>query len=375
MAEMKGVAEAMIRQISDVTGVNTPQYKVTPPGLLRLLLNAATPLSVVNLAQIKAGHDRMIKLRYMRRGTPSEATSTRGCDAGGDAAYLETTLSHALYRQMSLYVSNEEMQRYFDDATESVLIGQPAPAGGIMSELYNRIIVKLNGLIGAIDIALLTEMSTKWGKNAATGAATPTAINFNTTNNVNLTDGIVKLIDQAERNEIMGQLLMVGNGVANTYQIASMLQTAANQNGYDARRWSAFQWFNDLYSSSIWGANHFGVIAQGSAGFVDWQLNEGYSAGSQGGSYFFTMPVPVLLDGGQLTNLVFDVQLKSLDCATEIEGTVRERGYIIYISKNFGLFTAPTDAYKPDSNPGVPVGDADRLDGSNGLLHYVAAAS
>jgi hypothetical protein len=286
---------------------------------------------------------------------------------------METALSHALYRQISLYISNEDMQKYYSDATASVLIGQPAPAGGIMAELYNRILVKLNGLIGAIDIALLTEMSTKWGKNAATGSSAPVPVSFSTANNVTLTDGIVKLIDQAEQNEVAGQLLMVGNGVANTYQIASALQSVANRDGYDARRWTAFQWFNDMYSAAAWGVNHFGIIAQGSAGFVDWNQNLGYSAGSQGNSYFFTMPVPVLLDNGQLTNLVFDVQLKSIDCATEIDGVTRERGYIIYIGKNFGLFSTPVDAYKPEST--LNAGDGDRLDGTNGLLHYVASVA
>jgi hypothetical protein len=330
-----------------------------------LLLNNPAPVSIVNLAQITAGHDRNIKLRYMKRGTPDQASDTPGCDAGDTASYDETTLAHALFRKMSFYISNEELEQYYDDATKSVLLGNAAPAGGILAEMYNRVIVKLNGLIGAIDIALLTEMVTKWGVNAATGLSTATAINFSTLNNVSLTDGIVKLIDQAEQNEIAGQLLMVGNGVANTYQIAQALQSAANASGYDANRWSAFRWFNDQYSAAVWGANHFGVIAQGAAGFVDWNKNLGYSAGTQGTSYFFTINVPVILDGGNLTNLVFDAQLKSIDCATEIDGTTRERGYILYLTKNFGLFTTPDDAYET----------SDLLTGANGLIHYVAAAS
>jgi hypothetical protein len=102
MAQMRGVAEAIIRQISDVTGINTPQYKITPPGLLALLLNNPSPISIVNLAQIQAGHDREIKLRYMRRGIPSEVTDEEGCDPGSAASYLETTVTHPLFRQISL---------------------------------------------------------------------------------------------------------------------------------------------------------------------------------------------------------------------------------------------------------------------------------
>jgi hypothetical protein len=375
MAQMRGVAEAIIRQISDVTGINTPQYKVTLPGLLQLLLNNPAPVSITNLAGILAGHDRDIKLRYLRRGTPSEASDDEGCDAGNTAAYQEITVTHPLYKKISLYISNAELQKYYDDATDTVRLGTTT----VMAEMYSRLVTKLNGLIGAIDISLLNAMSTRWGVNAATGLATPTAVSFSTVNNVTLTDGIVKIIDQAAQNEIDGTLLMVGNGAANTFQIASLLQTAANSQGYDASRWAGFKWYNDYYSASAWGANHFGVIAQGAAGFVDWNKNEGYSAGSQGNSYFFTLPVPVMLANGTLTNLVFDMQLKAIDCPTEIDGTTRDRGYVLYVGKHFGLFTTPTDAYTPTvpesapgANDGVP---GDRLEGSNGLLHYVGTAS
>jgi hypothetical protein len=376
MAQMRGVAEAIIRQISDVTGVNTPQYKVTPPGLLNLLLNNPAPISITNLAQVQAGHDRDIKLRYMRRGIPSEVTDEEGCDAGATAAYLETMVTHPLFRQISLYISNAELRKYYDDATAGIQLGQST----IMSELYNRLVVKINGLIGAIDLALLNAVSTNWGVNAATGSATPVSINFSTINNVKLTDGIVRLIDQAAQNEIVGDLLMVGNGVANTFQIASMLQTSANVDGYQATKWQGFKWYNDPYSASVWGANHFGVIAQGSAGFVTWNKNEGDFSGSQGNSYFFTLPVPVVLANGELTNLVFDVQLKELDCATTIDGIVRDRGYILYVSKHFGLFTTPVDAYTADvvdNSSGTPVVTApgDRLQGTNGLLHYIGTAA
>jgi hypothetical protein len=375
MAEMRGIAEAIIRQISDVTGINTPQYKVTAPGLLTLLLNNPSPISITNLAQIQEGHDREIKLRYMRRGIPSEVTDEEGCDPGSSASYLETTVTHPLFRQISLYISNQEVEKYYDDSTSSALLGGTP----VMAELYNRLLTKLNGLIGAIDIALLDAMSSKWGVNAATGSVSPVSIGFSTINNVKLTDGIVKLIDQAAQNEIAGDLLMVGNGVANAFQIASMLQTAANSDGYQATRWQAYKWYNDFYSVTRWGANHFGVIAQGSAGFVTWNRNDGYGKGSQANSYFFILPVPVILADGTLTNLVFDAQLKSIDCATTIDGTVRDRGYILYVNKHFGLFTAPTDAYTPDVPPGPdndpPMVPGDRLQGTNGLLHFVGTAT
>jgi len=357
---MKGLAQAIIEQISAVTDPNTPQFKVTPPGLLQLLLNNPAPLSITNLAGIRAGQDRLIKLRYMKRGVESEISDTPGCDPGNGAVYEETTVTHPLYRKMSLYIELDEMRQYFDDAVNPVSMGGTS----IVSELYNRIVVKLNGLLGAIDIALLQQMATRWGVNAATGVATPTAINFNTVNDVNLTDGIVKIIEHAQRNEMEGTLLMVGNGVANTYDIAQRMKIAADSNGYNSARWTGFRWYNDSYSRAAWGENNFGVISPGSASFVDWLAYEKAPyAGSRANSYFFTLPVPFFLNNGELRNLVFDVQIKEIDCPTEIDGVTRQGGYIIYISKSFGLFTTPTDAYQND----------DLLAGTNGLLHYVGA--
>lgn len=357
---MKGVAEAVVKQMRNIAGINTPQFKVTPPGFLSLLLNNPAPISIANLADVEKGKDRTIKIRYVQRATPDQTSTEDTCDPGREMQYQETTLTCPHFRKISLYVSNEELEAFHDEATQKVSIGDGGAT--ITNELLGRIMVSVNGLLGAIDKDLLSEMTTKWGKNALTDTNAPTPITLSTKDNVTLNDGIVKLITDAQSNEIYGTLLMTGNGAFNALYVANRFQSGTNGDGYKGSAWNGFKWYNDFYSVKTWEPDHFGVIAAGSAGFVDWQNYVNYKAGEIAGSKFFTMPVPVMMETGDLSSLIFDVQLKGLDCPVVIDGVTRDRGWAIYISKHFGLFTMPTDVYST----------TDRLKGCNGLLHYAA---
>ena len=124
--------------------------------------------------------------------------------------------------------------------------------------------------------------------------------------------------------------------------------------------------YNDPKTATLWGANHFGVFAKGSVGLVDFNKNVGSYAGMKGGSYFFTLPVPVQLANGELSALTFDCQLKYEDCPVySTEGQkVADRGWKLIVSKHYGLFNLPTDAYS----------SSDVLAGVNGSFHYIATA-
>jgi hypothetical protein len=66
-----------------------------------------------------------------------------------------------------------------------------------------------------------------------------------------------------------------------------------------------------------------------------------------------------------MTMMTFDIQIKELDCPTELANSygdlsTYDRGYAVILSKRYGLFQIPSDAYST----------ADRLDGVNGALNY-----
>lgn len=128
--------------------------------------------------------------------------------------------------------------------------------------------------------------------------------------------------------------------------------------------------WNDAYSRSAWGANQFGVFAENSLGLIEVDRYVGSFAGLKGGSAFFTMPIPIAVSGvaDELGSINIDCQMKYVDCPTEVSdgagGTKKiNRGWVLYISKSFGLFNMPTDMYK----------SSDRLSGNNGTLRYTAA--
>ena len=90
--------------------------------------------------------------------------------------------------------------------------------------------------------------------------------------------------------------------------------------------------------------------------------------GQPGASLFFTAPLPIDMfgcaDACQATE--FDVQLKYYDCPTVVTGpegqTSIPRGWMVKVSKNYALWTQPTNAYKA----------GDELAGTNGILRYFA---
>jgi hypothetical protein len=105
--------------------------------------------------------------------------------------------------------------------------------------------------------------------------------------------------------------------------------------------------------------------------FVDYQKYVGAFAGMKGGSLFFTLPVPVQLANVKFSTLVFDAQMKYNDCPTEDAG----RGYVLQLSKYYGLWNAPSDMFRASVTDGEITTPGDRLSGFNGSLHYIGTAN
>ncbi len=359
---LTGFAQALITNIGLIMGLNDPQMKVTPVGFTKMLLDNPTRTEIANLKEIRNGKERELKVRYMQRGTESETVTTDDCNIEISPEWKETTIGRPLFRKLGIYISDDDMRKYQDEATATLSAGNPSAP--MMNALLQTITVKANAIIQAMDTDLVSAMSTRWGVNAATGVATPTTLKFGVNGVTSFDDGFVKLLKHSEINEINGKLNVVGNGIFGNVNIANILKAAPGANGYDiARAVQFYNFYNDNKTASAWGTNHFGVFSEGSVGLVDFNQFVGPFAGERGGSLFFTLPIPIQLANGELSSLVLDAQLKYFDCPTKIGAETYKRGWVIYLSKSFGLFTAPTDMYA----------DGDPLKGTNGLLHYIAA--
>jgi hypothetical protein len=353
-----GIVNALLLNIATIAGLNDPQLKITPPGFLNMMLENNRFSSVANLEALRKGNDREIKVRYMKRGMESEVDVLDDCNTPVEALWSETAVTHSLFSKIGIFVPDDLSRKLEEGAND------PADAGasidiGMARVLYQTLLVKLNGIIQKIDANLLSAQATSWGTNTAYGDDDPHLIRFG--KELTMDDGIVKLLLDAQANEISGRLMLVGNGAVNAYQVLNSLKQGLDKFGYGQQDFSVY---NDPKSATVWGVNHFGAFAQGLISFVDWNKNVKGWDGLKGDSAFFTLPVPVFLANGTLSTLVFDCQLKYETCPVFDGGEkVADRGYKLIVSKHYGLFNAPGDMFAA----------GDPLFGFNGSLHYIGA--
>lgn len=355
--DLKGIANAFLHNISAIAGLNDPQTKITPVGFLKMLLENPATVNITNLGDLQAGKNVPIKVRALTRGLASDAVDTDDCDTTITAAWVESEITHPRFKKIGIYISDDQMRTFEDDARSFVSTGTPNVQ--VWKALYEIVVAKVNGLIQAVDTDLVTLQNSKWGVNSVTANSNAQTINLS----ANLTDddGYVKLLTDAEQNEVNGKLFIVGNGHIRNFDILNKLKTAADSNGFGAVDYMVYP---DNKTVAGWGANHFGVFAEGQVGFVNWNKNVGAFAGEKGGSMFFTLPVPVQLANGELSSMVFDAQLKYEDCPVWAEGVkVADRGYVLLLSKPYGLYNAPATMFAA----------GDPLAGVTGAFHYIAA--
>ncbi|MCM1034937.1 MAG: hypothetical protein NC229_08485 [Bacteroides sp.] len=357
---LTGFAQATIKNLNLVAKQNDPQLKLTPTGFLRLLLENNAVTEINNLEALRKGLKRDIKLRYLQRGLESDVTDIDDCETPLGADWKEHKITNPLFSKIGIFISDDEFRQYEDEAIQTLALGdsQQAP---LMRGFYEVLLTKLIGLIGKIDSNLIAAQATKWGANAAYELST-TAQMLKLGKSADFNTGYVKLMEDAIINEVNDSLLICGNGLVTRYDIFHKLKTNPDSQGISALPLNAYY---DPRTITGWGKDHFGAFAKGTIGFVDWNRYVGAFAGEKAGSVFFTLPVPVELDGA-LTSLVFDCQLKYEDCPIygSDGGIVQARGWKLIVSKNYGLFNAPTDSFQNN----------DVLRGVNGSFHYVATS-
>ena len=357
---LKGIVQALLITISNLAGMNDPQYKVTPVGFLQMLLNNSTTATVSNLEALQLGLTKEIKVRYMQRGIDSDTTDVDDCETNITAAWKEGSIGTASFSKIGIRIDDSLLRKLEENATQPFAMGSPATSLNIA--LYQTILTQINALTSKIDKTLLAAQVGAWGKNPVTGLNTPQTVNFVNVPSIN--DGIVKLLSDYQFSEIAGTPQIVGNGSIVNYDIHQRLKVGIDNGGFGSNPVNVYP---DPFSVSAWGANHFGLFVPGLTMFVDYLKNSGNFGGYKGGSYFFTFPVPVQLANGTLTSLWFDAQLKYNDCPekdAETGDVITDRGWAILISKNYGLFNTPSDIYKT----------GDRLNGFNGSLHYIGTS-
>lgn len=367
-----GFVPYLLGHLKVLTAANYPGAKITTAGFTKLLVenNPRLNVSSINGEKIDPlklstvdGHIREVKVKYMPRVLTSQVATEDTCDNNLVMGYNESEITAPLFRSLSFYLPWGFLERYAKEASNLKSIAQPRI--GVLQELEDQLMNTVNGLIGSIDAALLAQIV--WGINQTTGANTAKAININKDSSVfDLSNGIIELLYDAKQNEIMGTPLIVGSGLFEKFEMLKPgIGTA--QNGVNMAALNAYKFYADYYApaAGTLGANQVGVFAPGTVGLVDIDRYIAWKTGRHGTSEFAQIALPVENpNGGPAAMMVFNLQIKEFDCPVEVAtqyGTqTLDRGYQVILSKNFGLWQQPTDAYQT----------GDRLEGNNGSLRY-----
>jgi len=113
----------LLLHLESIAGTNYPGKKVTVPGFLNMLITQPDrPFAAANVG----GHYKDVRVKYMPRTTTAQVSTTDTCSVDFVPAYLETTVSVDNVAQTGVWVSDDTVRQYCEDASRTVAVGQPA---------------------------------------------------------------------------------------------------------------------------------------------------------------------------------------------------------------------------------------------------------
>jgi hypothetical protein len=364
----QGFCPSVLVHINDVAEGNAPGRKMQIAGFLAALFCCQnSTVSPLNTEQFTGASYRGLTVKYRRRPLPSDVSSNDDCSIDRIPGYSEWNLPGLGFKKLSFYLPDDTLQKYCVDAVAVQDTGRPPTT--VMKEVYDNIVETANAILKAINQDLVTQMATKFGNNVTTGQSNGKVINVNDDGNkVILDNGIVDLIRDLQENEICDAPCLVGGGLWAAWQAAQAMQCCSAA-GLDMSKMTLPKLFFDKDTQNIWGPNTAAILAPGSVKFISRNAYVGPFAGQRGNSFFTSLPLPVSEFGCNLDeclmDLVFDMQLRYIDCPTTIAGPGGgnisvNRGWEVILSKRYALWVQPTDAYSL----------GDELFDTNGTLKY-----
>lgn len=362
-----GFCPAVLLHINDVAEGNAPGRKLHIAGFLSALFCCQnSTVSPLNTERFDGGHYRPMTVKYRQRPTLSHVQDEDDCDVNRIPSYSEWNVPSLGHKQSSFFLTDDTIQQYCRDASATRAAG--APPTTVMQEIYDLMLEHANIVMRAINVDLVTDMATQFGENTTTGSDNGKVINIERTGNGMILDnGLIDLMRDIQENEICDNPCFIGGGLWSALNMAQVI-ACCNNAGMDISRIGMPRFYYDKDTQSIWGQNSAALLAPGSVKFIGRNKYVGPFAGQKATSFFTTFAMPVQEFGCNLDeclrDLIFDMQLKYIDCPTTItvngvETTVN-RGWQVIISKDYALWVQPTNAYAA----------SDPLADTNGTLKY-----
>ena len=360
-----GFSLGVLQTIRDITKQAAPQDKLEPVGMLGSLKIAHSPGIIMN--DSGAGHTKTVTVKHKKRFTPAQTSTVDSCETTNTQPYFENTVSVANYRQIAIHLEDVVVAQY-DEYASAMQSGGTIPLTPMMWELYDHIKSAASALNQAVNEDVLTLALAAMGVNRTTGVNTATTLNIplNTVNNP-LGDSINQMLYDFQFNSFTGRPIVVGSGMLHKWMLQQNAKSA-DQAGLSSRIQAAGLdfWVDNILGTVEADADAIAVYEKDSIQLVEWLRNRGAFAGTKGTSTFGVIGLPMDAGNGTTQTMMYDYQLKYNDCAEEfgyvdgVEAVTLQRGWNMIISKHFGLYTIPTNAYR--------VGDV--LAGNRGSLLY-----
>lgn len=366
----QGFRPYLLSALKDITGNNAyPGYKLDPHGFLNLLQSQQKP-QVLKL-NTAGGHKNTVQVKYKQRLTKDFTDTSKSCDVTNVIPTAEVSVDLSATRALAIYVEDETIAKFMDEASRTVAIGQPAT--DIMFELADDIMHGANAILDGINDDLLTLAVAKIGVNRVTGSNAAKTVNFplNTTN-LPLNQGLTEILSDYKINGGMGKPQVIGSGLMHNFMLMQGSKSF-DQSGFDTKIQAAgVDFYHDLSATTILGSNQVIVYEPNAVQMVEYMEYTGFKAGfpGVGNSIFGTFVLPMQV-GAETLPVEFDFQLRYSDCdqvlTDQYYGTnlTLGKGWNFIISKQCGLFTIPSGAYRA----------TDVLNGNRGSYRYTVTNS
>ena len=307
----------------------------------------------------------------MQRLVEGQVGTSDSCANANVTPYKEAQVPLNIFAQVPLYIEDALIQEYTSDLNNTETFGLPATPA--MAAMVEQMKAACNAIMSKINRLTMNQLT--FGVNPTTGSNAASTINIplNTTN-LPLNQGLNEIFAQASIAEFAtGNLQVFGSGLFHRFMLNQNAKTF-DQSGLNTKiQAMGVDFYYDQMASSILGANEIAVVSPDSVQLVEFPRYTGAYAGKKGLSDFGTFMLPMQVTPNQVIPVMFDFQLRYLDCPEAVAGVddyygapiAGYRGYQMIISKTCGLFQMPSDQFKA----------SDFLVGSNGILRYTITNS
>jgi hypothetical protein len=359
---MLGYCEALLVGLEEVAGINDPQLKSRPAGLIQALRSTNNTRNTEILrVDGGEGHRVDVRVRRLLRSRPADTRTAPSCDPILTPVYNEQTVTISNYRETAVAVSWEEISRYCREASNLVSNGQRipgAPNTPMMRDHLRKVMAAMNGLRQAVNLDVWAALAGSFGWNGVTLSSAPKPVNLlrASLDNAKIEEGLQDLMYDMAYNEVEGAPIVVGAGIFHRFN-TSIQYGCCNLGGFDWKGPSSetpYEYWLDWSAQTALGNNQFAVLAPGAAQLLTFNRYRGTFVGRHGTSDFGVLPDPYLTPGE--VPWAWDLQLRFEDCGPNA------RRYTAVVGITFGLYALPATSF--------PAGDP--LSNVNGIFRYLA---